>query len=172
MAEVRPGGSPFDMKKEHEARGNKKSSLPQSMYDLIRDMLSEFKFDGQRAADVAQYVLGADIDMALEDCVPMKVFFGMVGNKYEEKQDAVAEQIKILLEGGVQDSKVKVTTQKGRIKSTKRYSQLMAKKLHYARLRRDCRVLEAAMEMRRDTAQTRSANYRTGMAPGSYTNVR
>jgi len=161
----------FSMQNEFNQR-RAAAQLPKSMHDLIHGMLKEFEFDVKRTHDVSRYILGANVDMALEDCVPLKAFFGMCANKYEEKHDAIAEEIKIMLEGGVQSSsKEKVTAQKGRIKNSKKYRILMAKKIRYARMRRDCRTLEDAMEMRMSIAQTKSANYRIGMTPGAYTNI-
>jgi len=168
--EVRPNTG-FNMQKAFEDR-IAVNALPKSMYDLIASMLKEFRFEPRKAQDVSRYILGSNVDMALEDCVPMKTFFGMCGNKYEEKYDAVSEQIKIMLEGGVQSSsKEKITAQKGRIKNSKEYKNLVARKIYYARMKRDCRTLEDAMEMRMSIAQTKSANYRTGMTPGVYTNI-
>ena len=147
----------------------KKSRLPVHMASLIESLLVEFKFDESRTADVAKHVLDSDVDVALEDSVPMKVFFGMCANKYEEKEEAAAEKIRILIESGMNSSD-KITVQKGRAKSTPQYKELAAKKIRYHRMKSDCRTLEKAMEMRKDIAQTKSANYRLGLQQPNQSN--
>jgi len=148
----------------------KQSHLPVQMYTLIKSVLDEFKYDGKHTADITRYILDSNVDMALEDCVPMKVFFGMCGNKFEQKEDAAAEKLKIILESGLTDQKQKITVQKGRIKNSKEYKKAIALKLTYSKLKKDCRTLEYAMEMRMEIARTRSANHRQAMSPSAYLN--
>lgn len=155
---------------EKQCEGVKNQTLPGDMYALITDLLIKFNYDEGKSHDVAKYILDADVDMALVDCVPMKSFFGMCANKFEEKEDWTNEKIKIMVESGLSDSKEKITVQKGKVKSSPEYRKLLAKKVRYARRKKDCRVLEGAMEMRLSMAQSRGANYRSGMAPGTYQN--
>ena len=150
----------------------RKSTLPNDMYELIQSVLAEFQYDPRKIVDLTRYVLDANIDMALEDCVPMKVFFGLCGNKFEEKEDWISDKIKIMLESGLRDDKKTIAAQKGEIRGTKEYKKLVASKLRFTRLKKNCRTLESAMEMRMHIAQTKSANYRQAMSPSAYTNIK
>jgi len=168
MQIVRPNTGESFTEKQYNDSKNK--ALPKDMYLLITDLLKEFNYDEGRSHDVAKYVLDSDVDMALVDCVPMKAFFGMCANKYEEKEDWANEKLKIKVDSGVSNNKEKVTVQKGKVKSSAEYKMLIAKKIRYRHLKKDCRVLEEAMQMRLSMAQSRGANYRTGMTPGAYLN--
>jgi len=158
MMEIRPnvGNEEDPLKKRIRTR------LPNEMRQLIKNVLSQFKWNEKDTLDLTRYIIDSDVDQALEDSIPMKAFFGMLGNKYEQREEAIDHLMKTMIEKGT-GGKEKVTQQKGILKDTGKYKELLKKKLFYTRLKRDCRTLEKTMEMRKDLAQTRSANYRTGI---------
>lgn len=149
----------------------KKKELPRPIYTLIHDLLKEFMYEPGKVHDVSSHILNGDIDSALEDCVPMKVFFGMCANNFEEKEEWIDEKIKNMIDTGVVNGSDddKITIKKGRIKTDPRYLQMVARRVRYRKLKKHCRVLEQAMEMRRDITQSKSANYRFGLS-GPYVN--
>lgn len=149
----------------------KRNRLPEKMYELIRSVLVAFEYDEGKVADVTRHILNSDADVALEDCVPMKAWFGMCANKFEEKEEVAKELIKILTDSQVTGEKGKTTAQKAAARMSEEYKKLVAKRIRYCRLKQNCRVLEEAMEMRANIAQTKNKNLREGMHPSSYVNI-
>lgn len=168
MNEVRPNTglkNPDPLQALMEKRKGK--SLPILIQGLLAELLTAFEYDEGKKVNVLQHVVDADIDTALGDVVAMKTFFGMYGNKFEQKEDAVDELIRRQADVELQKGG-KVTEKKAKARQSSEYKELIKKKLRYAKMRRDCRVLEKAMEMRLEVARSKSANMRFEMQPGIF----
>lgn len=134
--------------------------LPESIVSLLRSVLSEFKFREKQVVDVTRHFLDVSTDVALEDSVPMKAFFGLSANYFEQKEEAADEKIKMILDAGIRSSSEKVTAQKAKVRNSQEYKKLIARKLYYRKLKKDARTLEESMKLRLSMAQTKSANLR------------
>lgn len=126
----------------------------------IHRVFSQFQYDTNKIMDVAKILLDSDVDRGLIESIPERAFFGVCANSFEEKKEIVEEAMKAMMGAGITETDEKLTTKRARVTASKKYMDLIKMKLRYQRLEKDCRVLEEAMKMRKEVAQTRSANIR------------
>ena len=136
-------------------------TLPAKMHKMIYNVLSEFEFSINECTDISKHVLVSNIETALKDSIPMFVFFMMYANKAKEREEYYSEQLKRMEAESVKHGTGKtISANKAGIKSNKVYLKTQAAIRRYRTIRRNCEDLGEAMKMRKEIAQTKSADAR------------
>lgn len=144
--------------------GNMK--LSDSLEDRIRFAFEKFEFSPSQVEDIADQILNADVDNALETSVPLHAWFIHCAAVAEEKREYFEQMLKTLEFNSVKDSTKKVTEQKGGVRVSELYQKTQAAFRQYQKIEHICKGLAETMKIRAEIARTRSANSRVGLTGG------
>jgi len=136
-----------------------KNILPELLVTRLYDLLSNFEYRPSEIMDISKHILDADIETALEDSVPLFAWLVLEGNNAKEKEEYLEDKLKILVMAKPEEGK-KVSQLKAENKNTDEYKRTFSLYLKYKKIVRNCEGMKEAMKLRKEVAQTKSANIR------------
>jgi len=136
-------------------------TFPEILKQKIADLLERFEHAPGEIIDVVKHIMNSDVDLALEDSVPLFTFFKLNANKAKEREEYFGEQLKKLEQQVLtKGSKERLSVQRASVYESVTYRKCQAAARRFRKVRRDCEDLAEAMRLRKEIAQTRSADNR------------
>jgi len=149
-----------------KAEYDRYAKLPDAHRKIITDEHGLFEYAYGKTMQIDRYLVENDENLALEDASSMFSFFSLSADKAHEREEHVDAKLKAM-QAQYNKSAKRVTDGKAEIIAKEEYQKLQMMLFRFRRIRRCCESMAESMRLRLESARSKNANSRTGLA-GSY----